>query len=186
MALPENLRKGMLIRHKGEVYYVLDYYETKAAQQKGAVHVKVKNIRSQHVSEIATDALGKIEEAHTDHRPVQYLYAQGKEHVFMDLKTYDQLSLSEEFIRNERPFLVQEKEYHVLFMDGKAIMVELPPAVALKVVETAPPAHQVGGAKVYKDAKLETGLIIKVPQFIKIGDLLRISVATREYLGKES
>jgi len=187
MALPENLRKGMLIRHKGEVYYVLDYYETKAAQQKGAVHVKVKNTRSGHVSEIAADALGKIEEAHTTHRPMQYLYAHGQEHVFMDLKTYDQLTLSGDMVKNELPFLVPEREYRLSCLDEKPIMLELPPAVALKVVETAPPARQVGGgANVYKDAKLETGLIIKVPQFVKIGDPIRISVATREYLGKET
>jgi len=186
MAVPENLRKGMLIRHKGEMYYVLDYYETKAAQQKGAVHVKVRNLRSNHVSEIAADVLGRIEEAHTDHRPMQYLYAQGKEHVFMDLKTYDQITLSGDMIKNELPFLVPEKEYRVFFLDDNPVMLELQPTASLKVLETAPPQRSVGGSSVYKDAKVESAITVKVPLFIKIGDVIRVSVATREYLGKET
>ena len=186
MALPENLRRDMLIRHKGEVFYVLDYYETKAAQQKGAVHVKVKNTRSGHVSEIAADALGKIEEAHSQHRPMQYLYAQGKDHVFMDLKTYEQITLSGDLIKNELPFLVPEKEYRLLFLDEKPVLLELPPTVGLKVVETAPPQRGVGQSSVLKEAKLESGITVKAPLFVKIGDVIRVSIATREYLGKET
>jgi elongation factor P len=186
MALPEHLRKFMLIRHKGEVYYVLDYYESKAAQQKAVVHVKLKNVRTGHVSEIAADALGKIEEARSSHRLMQYLYARGKEHVFMDEKTFDQISLQAEMMQNELPFLVPEKEYRVLFLDERPVMLELPPTVSLKVTETAPPQRSVGGSSVYKDAKLETGVTVKVPLFIKVGDVIRVGWANREYLGKES
>lgn len=186
MALPENLRKGMLLRHKGDVYLVLDYYEAKTAQQKGVVHVKMRNVRTGHVTEVSADALGKIDEVHGEHRLMQYLYAQGKEHVFMDQKTYDQVAFHEDMIKNELPFLMPEREYRVLVLDEKPVMLELPSTINLKVIETAPPQRSVGSTSVYKEAKLETGLVVKVPLFIKNGDVLRISTATREYLGKES
>jgi elongation factor P len=175
----------MFLRYRGDVFYVYDYYEAKTAQRKGVLHVRLKNVRTQQTLEVAADMLGKIESVDYGHRPMQYLYARGQEHVFMDQQTFDQVSLTADQIKNELPFLVPEKDYKVFFLGEQPVMLELPPVVTLKVTDTAPPQHSVGQSNVLKDAKVESGLTVKVPLFIKSGDVVRVDIATREYLGKE-
>ncbi|MBM4078505.1 MAG: hypothetical protein FJ278_02315 [Planctomycetes bacterium] len=185
MAVPDNLKKGTLLRFRGEVFYVYDYYEAKAAQRKVVLHVKLKNVRTHQTIEVASDMLGKIETVEHSNRIMQYLYASGKELVFMDQRTFDQVSMDADQLKNELPFLAPERDYRIFFLGQQPVMLDLPPVVALKVADTAPPQRGVGQSNVLKDAKLESGLTVKVPLFIKTGDVVRVDVATREYVGKE-
>jgi len=186
MAIPDFLRRGMLIRYGDDLAVVEDFFESKTGQQKPTVHIRLRIVgRGTHV-ERTLDELGEPEEVPSEIRNAQFLYSSGEEYVFMDTENYEQYILTEDQIADARDFLVPEREYKLLVAEGNAVTLQLPEAVVMTVVDTAPPQHQSSTASnVMKEARLDSGIVIRVPLFIKTGDKVRVSTATREYLGKE-
>lgn len=185
MSLTDDLHKGMVIRHEGELYTVLDFSVAQTGKQKATVHVKLKAIKTGHTSERTLDQLGKIEEVPTEMRSMQYLYASGQERVFMDTETFEQYHLTEDMLGDSVPLLVDEETYRILLIDGNPVSLQLPPIVVLEVVDTAPVEHAGGTTNVHKEARLSSGISVQVPLFIKNGDKIRVKTENREYQGKE-
>jgi elongation factor P len=185
MSLTEQLHRGMVIRHEGHMYTVLDYEIAQTGKQKPTVHVKLRDIRSGHASERTLDQLGKIEEVPSEVRPMQYLYAAGEQRAFMDTESYDQHELAPEIVGDAIDFLVEEETYKVLTVEGQPTSVQLPSVIVLEVTETAPVEHAGGATNVQKEARLNCGITINVPLFIKNGDKIRVKTDSREYQGKE-
>ena len=185
MSVADQLRKGMVIRHEGQLFTVLDYHVAQTGKQKPTVHVKLRSLKSGHTGERTLDELGTIEEVPAEVRTFQYLYASGQERVFMDTETYEQYPLSEQILGDAVDFLVEEEVYKFLTVDEQPVSIQLPSTVVLEVVDTAPPEHAGGTTNVYKEAKLASGLTIQVPLFIKNGDRVRVNTDTRQYQGKE-
>ncbi|GAG48866.1 unnamed protein product, partial [marine sediment metagenome] len=149
------------------------------------VHVKLRSLTTGHTGERTLDQLGKIEEVPTEIRRMQYLYSAGKERVFMDAETFEQYPLGEDVLGDGVAFLVEEETYRFLTVEGQVVGIELPPVVVLEVVETAPVEHAGGSTNVQKEARLNSGLVIHVPLFIKNWDKIRVKTENREYQGKE-
>jgi elongation factor P len=185
MSQMDQLRKGMVIRHEGHLLTIEDYKLAQTGKQKATVHVKLRSLRDGHSVERSLDELGKIEEVPTEIRTMQYLYASGSEHVFMDTETFEQYPLGDNLLSEAKPFLVEEENYRFLSVDENIASIHLPDVVVLEVVDTAPVQHVGGSVSVQKDAKLNSGLTIHVPLFIKNGDKVRVSTESRQYLGKE-
>jgi elongation factor P len=185
MSVTHGLRKGMVIRHAGDLFTVLDYAVVQSGKQKPTVHVKLRSLKSGQAGERSLDELGKIDEVPAEVRSMQYLYAAGPERVFMDVESFEQYSLAEESLGPTRSFLVEEESYRVQTIDGQPVGVLLPPAVVLTVVDTAPVEHGGGGSSVTKEARLNSGLTVRVPLFIKNGDKIRVGTDKHEYQGKE-
>jgi elongation factor P len=185
MSLTDQLRKGMVIRHEGHVYTVLDYKLTKTGKQKATVHVKLGALGGGHSTDRTLDELGKLEEVPTEVRQMQYLYAAGKEHVFMDSESFEQYTLGADALGDSIPFLVEEETYRFLTVEGQIASIQLPSVVVLEVVDTAPVEHAGGSSNVYKEARLKSGVVVQVPLFIKNGDRIRVKTENREYQGKE-
>ncbi|MGD2110524.1 MAG: elongation factor P [Phycisphaerae bacterium] len=185
MSRTEELHRGMVIRHEGELYTVLDFNTAQTGKQKATVHVKLRAIKTGHTGERTLDQLGKIEEVPTEIRSMQYLYASGQERVFMDTETYEQYALTEEFLGDGVDFLVEEETYRIQLIDGNPVALQLPAVVVMEVVDTAPVEHAGGTTNVNKEAKVSSGIIIHVPLFIKNGDRIKIKTENREYNGKE-
>jgi len=185
MAQIEQLRKGMVIRHEGQLYTVMDFHVAQSGKQKPTVHVKLRAVRDGRQADRTLDQLGTIDEVSSEVRDFQYLYASGRERVFMDLETYDQHSLHEDQLGEAVHYLVEEQPYRFLVVEGRPAVIQLPPTIAMQVVDTAPPEHAGGGSSVYKEARLASGRMIMVPLFIKTGDFIRINTVTGEYQGKE-
>ena len=185
MSLTEDLHKGMVIRHEGQLFTVLDFNVAQTGKQRPTVHVKLRSLTTGHTGERTLDQLGKIEEVPTEIRQMQYLYSTGKERVFMDAETFEQYPLGEDVLGDGIPFLVEEETYRFLTVEGQVVGIELPPVVVLEVVETAPVEHAGGSTNVQKEARLNSGLVIHVPLFIKNGDRIRVKTENREYQGKE-
>ena len=116
---------------------------------------------------------------------MQYLYASGKDRVFMDTESFEQYTLPTDAVGRDADFLAEGESYRVLAIEGQPVMVQLSPVVVLEVTDTAPSEHGGGGSNVLKEAKLASGIIIHVPLFIKNGDKIRVKTDTREYRGKE-
>jgi len=185
MSLTEGLHKGMVIRHEDLLYTVLDFHGSQKGKQKGTVHIKLRAIATGHTGERTLDELGKIDEVPTQVKHVQYLYADRDDRVFMDADTFEQYPLAEDVLGDAVPFLVEQKTYSVMTIDGQPVSLRLPPIVVMEVADTAPPQHAGGATNVQKEAALCNGLMVQVPLFIKNGDLVRVKTENREYQGKE-
>jgi elongation factor P len=185
MSLTDDLRRGMVVRHEGHLFIVLDFRVAQTGKQKPTVHVKLKSLTSGHTGERTLDQLGKIEEVPTELRAMQYLYASGDEHVFMDGESFEQYALGTDVLGDAVPFMVEQESYKFLTVEGRPASIQMPSTVVLEVVDTAPVEHAGGGTNVQKEAKLSSGLVIQVPLFIKNGDRVRVTTADRAYQGKE-
>ncbi len=185
MSLTDNLHKGMVIRHEGQLFTVLDYRTARKGKQKPTVHVKLRSVSSGHTGERTLHELGKIEDVPTAVRQMQHLYTVGNESVFMDTETFEQYTLDADLLGGSVSFLVEEETYRIQMIEGQPIALQLPLIVVLEVVDTAPVEHAGGNSNVYKDAKLKSGIFVQVPLFIKTGDRIRLKTDNREYQGKE-
>ncbi len=185
MSTTHDLRRGMVIRHAGHLYTILDFNVAQSGKQRPTVHVKLREIKSGHTGDRTLGELGKLDEVPAEVRSMQFLYAAGKDRVFMDNESFEQYTLPEDMLGKDGSYLVDGETYRVLAVDGQPVALQLPPVIALAVADTAPGEHGGGGSTVYKEAKLASGLVVHVPLFIKTGDKIRIKTDTREYQGKE-
>jgi elongation factor P len=185
MSQVEQLRRGMIIRHEGQLYTVADFHVAQSGKQKPTVHVKLQALRDGHPVERTLAQLGTIEEVATELRDMQYLYVSGAQRVFMDTETFEQYTLGAVQLAGGEDYLVEEENYRFLCVEGQPVTLQLPPAVVLEIADTAPPEHAGGGSSVYKEAKLASGRTVMVPLFIKKGNRIRVNTANGEYQGKE-
>jgi len=176
--LYSEVRKGMVIIEDGQLYYVVGRELKTPGNLPSKLWLKIKNLKTGFVQDVRVHPEDKVEKAYLETREMQYLYKDGSEFVFMDLETYDQISLSEDMVGELMPYLKENEKASVTFHEGKPLSLELPASVELEVVDTEPSLKGATAAAQYKPATLETGLKISVPPFINIGD--RIVVDTRE------
>jgi elongation factor P len=148
------------------------------------LNLKLKNLKTGAVTPRRFKPEDKVELAYLDKRTMQYLYQEGDGYVFMDKETYDQTSLSKEWVGEQILFLKENDDAQVTFYEGKPLSLELPATVELKVTETEPSVKGATAAAQYKPATLETGLKITVPPFIGVGEVLQVDTRTGEYLSR--
>ncbi len=181
-----DLRQGATIEYQGELYTVVEYTHMFKGRGKAVAQTKLKNLRTGRVvSQTLTDA-DAFRIVRLDERPLQYLYHAGGEYHFMDKETYEQYTLTEEQIGDLKHYLKENMDVTGLFHEGRIVKIELPITVELKVVETPPGVKgdtQSGGEK---PAVLETGLEIKVPLFVKAGDVVKVDTRDGRYIERVS
>ena len=176
-------RPGTKLIHNGDLYAVVERAHHKPGKGGAFVKFKLKGIISGKVIDHTVRAGTTMETADVSTAPMQYLYREGNGFVFMDLTTYDQLVVDESTIGDAAQFLTENIEADVTMYEGKAIGVQLPQKMEFTVAETIDDAAAGNTATaVTKDATLETGLRIQVPNFIKTGDRVRISTEDGSYL----
>lgn len=185
MSQTESLHRGAAIRHQGHVYTILDFKTSQSGKMKPTVHVKLRDIKNGHVVDRALDELGNIEEVLTQIRPMQFLFGAGADRVFMDAETFDELKLPPSFFGAEADFLVEGETYQFLTIDGQPVSLKMPAVVTIAVADTSPVEHAGGMSNITKEARLASGLMIRVPLFIKTGDRIKVRADTHEYQGKE-
>ena len=123
-----------------------------------------------------------VEDIVVERQVLQYLYRDGEELVFMDLKTFEQTMVAAEVLGSQVRFLKEGEEIGVFFWEQEVLDVDLPPKVTLKITDAAPGVKGDSAANVYKSATLENGLVVKVPLFVKAGELVRVDTRTGEYV----
>jgi elongation factor P len=179
------VKRGMLLRHQGRFYYVEDVIEHHSGKQRPTHHVRLREAFDGRHVERTLDELMPIDEVAGQFRTMQYLYAKGEARVFMDSQTFEETELTGPALGGYEPFLKEGEEFRVLFAGDQPLRLDMPDVVALAVADTAAPTHAVGSAgSVLKEARLENGLEIRVPLFIKTGDSVKVDTRTKEYAGK--
>lgn len=179
-----DFKTGLTIVVDGVLYRVLDFQHVKPGKGAAFVRSKLRNLRNGSVNEKTFRAGEKVEKAQIDNKKMQYLYASGDQHVFMDTESYEQLELNENQIEEELKYLRENMEIHIVQYQGETLGVELPKSVELEVTETEPgiKGDTSGGGS--KTATLETGLVVTVPLFINVGDRLIINTDEGSYVSR--
>ena len=182
MHSPSDFRKGLPIMVDGEPYYVVEFQHFKMGRGKANIRTKLKHIKTGSVVEKVFGSNDSFPPPDIEKRKMQYLYEDGEHYTFMDSQTFEQVAIPVESVGDARWYLLDNEEYHVLFLDNEAINVELPASVILEVTQTEPAVRGDTVSNVTKPATLQTGLEVKVPPFVKEGDKLKIDTRTGEYL----
>ena len=182
MVISNDLKPGMSFKYDNAIYTVLDVWQNKTAMRKMVVKVKAKNIRTGAITDISMTGGDKIENIRLDKDTVQYLYDEGDALVFMNVETYDQISIEKSRLEWEINFLKENTEVEVSSFEGEVLGINLPSKVVLKIVETEPAVKgDTASTNAQKEATLETGAIIMVPLFIQQGEKIRVKTEDRSY-----
>ena len=149
--------------------------------RKMVAKVKVKNVRTGTINEIARNSGYMVENIKLDKKTMQYLYDSGDFLVFMDNESYEQIEISKDRLQWEMNFLAAECNVDITSYDGEILGISLPPKVALKITICEPAVRGDTVNKAMKPATVETGLEIKVPLFIEEGEVVNVRTDTGEY-----
>jgi elongation factor P len=179
-----DFKTGLTIEIDNAVWQILDFQHVKPGKGAAFVRCKMKNIRNGSVQERNFRAGEKFEKAHVDNRTMQYLYATGDEHTFMDSENYEQLAIAGDKIEWELKFLKENMMVQVMSYQGDLIGVSLPNSVELKVVETEPGIKGDTASNVTKKAIVETGFTVHVPLFVNEGDKLIVDTREGKYVSR--
>jgi len=181
-----DFRRGLKIEIDGTPYEIVEFLHVKPGKGGAFVRTKLRNLLTGGVVDQTFRSGEKVGKPDLETREMQYLYHDGSGYVFMDMTTYEQMTVSDETLKEKGGFLKDGQEVKVLVYNGQPIDMDLPAAVILEVTETEPglKGDTVSGAT--KPATLETGLVINVPLFINTGDKIKVDTRTKEYLGREN
>lgn len=177
-------KKGMVIRYEGELYQITKYDHVTPGNWRAIHHLSMKNLKTGRQKELRMNTSDQIDPVFLDARESQYLFKDSLGYTFMDNENYEQFVLSSEVIGDAMQYITENATVTVVFCDGEAVTIQLPPVVVLEVVETEDAARGDTVSNVQKPAKLNTGLIVKVPAHIKLGEQLKINTETGEFMGR--
>jgi elongation factor P len=181
--LPAEFKRGMLLLLDNMPYFLEDFHTSGTAQTRHKLHVRLRNLKTGHITDRTFAENERVPVAQLQHRTVQFSYKQADTYAFLDTETFEELDLSSEQVGERRWFLKENEEYKALFLEGRLLDIVLPPQIPLQVADTAPPSRG-GSDSAWKGAKLETGLEIMVPLFIAKGETVRVDTQERKYAGK--
>jgi len=176
------MQKGQTIKIDGRLYVIVDYQHVKLGKGGAVYQTKIKSLTDGLVQTVRLRSEENVEEAYLDKRTYEYLYSSGSEHVIMDTQTYDQITLDDDAFGDGQKYLKPNTQLQVSMYQGRPVVVTLPNTVDLEVTETAPEIKGATATNQNKPATLETGLVVQVPPFIKVGDIVRIDTRSGEYV----
>ncbi|RIN90298.1 elongation factor P [Mammaliicoccus sciuri] len=179
-----DFKTGLTIKVDNGIWKVMDFQHVKPGKGAAFVRSKLRNLRTGAIQEKTFRAGEKVEKAQIDNRRMQYLYANGDSHVFMDNETYDQLELPGDKLEYELKFIKENMEVQIQSYEGETIGVELPNTVTLQVTETEPGIKGDTATGATKQATVETGYSLNVPLFVNEGDLLVINTTDGSYVSR--
>lgn len=181
MYQPTDLKKGTVCQIDGKPYRVVEYGQKVMGRGGSIVNVKLKNLIDGSLIPKTFKGQDKIERAEVANKSVQYLYNDGDTFYFMDPESFEQFELASDVVDSAKDYLKEGDMLSLQFFDGRVINVDLPKNLYLEVTYTEEVVKGDTTSAVMKDATLETGLTIKVPAFIKQGDVVSVDTSTGEY-----
>jgi elongation factor P len=176
-------KKGLKIQFDGAPYTIVDFQHVKPGKGGAFVRTKLKHMRLGRVIDNTFRAGEKVELVDFEEKRMQFLYKDDRYH-FMDLDTYDQISLSADEVGEARDFLKENTEVEILFIESSPVTVELPNFIEIRIAKTDPGIRGDTASGGSKPATLETGAVIQVPLFLNEGDVVKVDTRSGDYLGR--
>ena len=184
MASPTEVRKGKVLDYQGAPHLVLDVQHRTQGRQAGFMQVTMRNLNTGSSTNTKIRTTDNVEILHTETIKLEFSYVDGDGYHFMDPETFEDVILDEKLVEDAKDFLVETQVYSILQVADKPVQIDLPASIEMKVVESAEGLKGDTASNVQKPAKLETGLTVQVPLFIKEGETIKVSTADRSYQGR--
>jgi len=178
------LRRGQAIQYKDGIWVCVD--NAKVAKGKGRSYqsIQLKNVKTGQLIGERFRTQDQFEQVMVDRKQMEYLYSDSSSHILMDPESYEQLGIPLELIGDGAVYLAENIQIEVSFVEGEAILAELPNTVELVVADTPPQVKGATATNQLKDAVCEGGARIKVPPFVENGTRVKVDTRTGEYLGR--
>ncbi|MBT9037536.1 elongation factor P [Lactobacillus delbrueckii subsp. bulgaricus] len=177
-------KNGLTIEYNNDLWRIVEFQHVKPGKGGAFVRSKLKSLRTGAVQEYTFRSTAKVETADIQTRQMQYLYNDGSSYVFMDTATYEQLEVSNAQIDQEAKYLKENMIVNIISHNGETLGLDLPNTVDLEVVETEPGIRGDTSSGGGKPATMETGLVVTVPFFINVGDVLTINTSDGSYVSR--
>ncbi len=181
MISTNNFKTGVTIQSDGNLYSVIEFQHVKPGKGPAFVRSKLRNLRTNAVLDKTWRAGEKVAPAHIDKDKMNYLYAMGEIHVFMNNESYEQIEIPQQNIEQQLNFIVEGMEVNVISFEGEILGVDIPEKVTLLVAEADPAVKGNTATSATKDAILETGFKVQVPLFVNQGDKIVVNTSTGKY-----
>jgi elongation factor P len=176
------IRKGMVIMHNGAPHKIVDFHHHTPGNLRAMVQTKMRNLKSGSTTEHRFRSTDDVDRVILDDHEMTYLYNDGATYYFMNTETYEQIELRAEDLGEMAGYLLPETVIQAQFFEGSPIGIDIPAVVELTVVETEPEIKGATVSNVGKQAKLDTGITIQVPAFIKEGEKIRVDTTEGRYI----
>ena len=182
MSGTSDFRNGLIIEHKNNLFKIIEFQHVKPGKGGAFVRTKLKNIKTGQMIDETFRAGANIIIVRIEAREFNFLYSDGSTFFFMDNETYEQIELQESLIEDITPFLIENTKTVIAFDDETPIEVRIPPHINMEVIETDPGEKGNTAQGGTKPATLQTGLVIQVPLFIQIGEMIRVDTREKKYI----
>jgi elongation factor P len=176
------LRKGVTFELDGQLYKVLDYSHNKPGRGSATIRVKARNLLTGANIEKTFNSGNSVQDVRLEYHNVQFLYSDGEFYNFMDNETFEQPAIKAEMLGDDALYLTEGMEVKLTFYNGEAIDIELPTSVDLEVTEADMAIRGDTATGVTKKVRVQTGLQVQVPNFVEVGDTIRVDTRTGDYV----
>lgn len=176
------LKVGMVIMHNGKPHRVTNLLHVTPGNWRGMVQTRLVNIETGSNAEHRFRSEDRVDQAAMEHHLLQFSYRADAEYHFMNTENYEMVMLSNEVLGDNVNYLLEGMEIEALYFQGRVVGIDVPTFVTLTVTETQPGLRGATAAASPKPATLETGLQIRVPQYVNVGDKVKIDTRTDEFI----
>lgn len=176
-----DIKNGMTFKLDGQIYITLEFLHVKPGKGPAFMKVKMKNLKTGSTIERTFNTSVKLEKAIIEKKNMQFLYATGDLYNFMNMETYEQIELNKSQLGNDYLYLKEGLDVYITFYEGELLGLDLPDKIELTVTDTVDAVKGNTTNNALKDATLETGLVVKVPLFIKIGEAIIVNSKDGKY-----
>jgi elongation factor P len=176
------LRPGMVIQHEGQLFTIFSVDHRTPGNKRGSMQTRMRNLRTGAIIDYRFRAEEFVDRAILDEVEFEYLYNEGDDFHFMNTKNYEQMQMSREELGESVYYLIPSTIVKMEFFEEKAIGVDLPDTMDMKVIQTEPTLQKATASAVMKPATLETGLVVQVPPFVNEGDRIKVDTSEARYV----
>jgi elongation factor P len=183
-----DLRSGTAFFEGGQAWVVVTFEHIKMGRGTATIKVKVKNLKTGSIVEKSFINNEKVEDAATSKKQLQYLYQDGKSLVFMDPRSFEQFNISTDITLGQEKYLKEGINVNVAFLEEDnhliPLSIDIPMKMAFTIAETDPGVKGDSAVNIFKSAKLDNGMVVKVPLFVNAGERVVIDTRSGEYMGR--
>ena len=180
-----DFKTGMTIELDGEIFEVLEFSHVKPGKGAAFVKAKLYNLRTGSNTENSFNSSTKVPKALIEKKPMQFLYMNGNNYVFMNMDNYEQIEINESQINKEKNYLKENQDVFVIFYGDELLGINLPEKVELLITKSHPGVKGNTSSTAMKDAITETGLLVKVPLFVNEGEEIIVSTKDGKYVSRK-
>jgi elongation factor P len=182
MATANDLRRGMAISYNGDICVVLDSQHRTPGNLRAFVQATIRSIRTGKSSDVRFSSTERIEPVPMITKKMEFSYKDGEDYVFTDPETYESVTIAPELVGDASNYLVENAPVTMVFVEDKAVTVEIPPSVVLMVTDAPEGIRGDSANNVQKPITLETGITVQAPLFIKTGEKIKVDTRTGKYM----